>query len=97
MENTDVLNQVARLVGQMKEQQAMSLIDPREFGRLEAQVSALESKMDDLETKVDAVDTKLNRLVELASEGKGGIRTLWFVGTVVAFFLGWFGSDKILK
>ena len=65
-------------------------IDPREFGRLEADVAALK-------TKVGEIDKKLDTLVALASEGRGGIRALWFAGTVVAGFLGWIGADKLLK
>lgn len=76
---------IGRLDDQMGEQ-----IDPREFGRLEADVASLK-------LKVGEIDKKLDTLVALASEGKGGIRALWFAGTVVAGVLGWFGAERIFK
>jgi hypothetical protein len=66
------------------------MIDPREFGKLEAEVAALNKRVASMEEKID-------QLVTLASEGKGGIRALWFAGSVVAGVLGWFGADKIAK
>ncbi len=66
------------------------MIDPREFGKLEAEVSSLKQQ-------VSSMDAKIDQLVTLASEGKGGIRALWFAGSVVAGVLGWFGADKIAK
>lgn len=68
----------------------MSNIDPVEFGEIKGQVAALKEK-------VEAIDDKLDQLVTLASEGKGGIRALWFAGSVVAGFLGWIGADKVMK
>ena len=41
-------------------------IDPREFGRLEAQVEALQSQLNDLSVDVKA-------LLELANRSKGGL------------------------
>jgi hypothetical protein len=66
------------------------MIEPREFGKLEAEVAALKIQVATMEAKID-------QLVTLASEGKGGIRALWFAGSVVAGVLGWFGADKIAK
>lgn len=66
------------------------MIDPREFGKLEAEVASLKQQ-------VSSMDAKIDQLVTLASEGKGGIRALWFAGSVVAGVLGWFGADKIAK
>lgn len=66
------------------------MIDPIDYGQLKGKVDALEAKLDNIATKVD-------RLVHLASEGKGGIRALWFAGSVVAGVLGWLGADRIFK
>lgn len=82
---------VTRLEEQMTEQ-----INPREFGRLEADVGALKSTVADMRTEIAEQGKKLDQLIGLASEGKGGIRALWFAGSVVAGVLGWLGADKIL-
>lgn len=66
------------------------MIDPIDYGQLKGKVDALEAKLDNIAQKVD-------KLVHLASEGKGGIRALWFAGSVVAGVLGWFGADKIFR
>ena len=65
-------------------------IDPVDYGELKGRVDALGKKIDSVEKKVD-------RLVTLASEGQGGIRALWFAGSVVAGVLGWIGADKLFK
>lgn len=66
------------------------MIDPIDYGQLKGKVEALAMKIDDIDKKVD-------RLVHLASEGKGGIRALWFAGSVVAGVLGWIGADRLLR
>ena len=66
------------------------MIDPREFGRVEAEVAALNKRVASMEEKID-------HLVTLASEGKGGIRALWFAGSIVGGVLAWFGADKFFK
>ena len=68
----------------------MSTVDPVEFGEIKGQVAALQKQ-------VEAIDSKVDQLVTLASEGKGGIRALWFAGSVVAGFLGWIGADRVFK
>lgn len=66
------------------------MIDPIDYGLLKGKVEALEQKIDNLNGKVD-------QLVHLASEGKGGIRALWFAGSIVAGVLGWVGADRFFK
>ena len=66
------------------------MIDPIDYGQLKGKVEALEQKIDNLNGKVDP-------LVHLASEGKGGIRALWFAGSIVAGIIGWVGADRLLK
>ena len=55
----------------------MSEIDPREFGKLEAQVEALQAEVHGLRQ-----DIKL--LLEMANKSKGG----FFVGMAIASFIG---------
>ena len=67
----------------------MSEIDPREFGKLEAQVEALQLEVHGLRQ-----DIKL--LLEMANKSKGGM----FVGMAIASFIGGlvtFVTDRLWK
>jgi hypothetical protein len=67
----------------------MSEIDPREFGKLEAQVEALQAEVHGLRQ-----DIKL--LLEMANKSKGGM----FVGMAIASFIGGiitFVADRLWK
>ena len=55
----------------------MSEIDPREFGKLEAQVEALQ-------IEVHALRQDIKLLLEMANKSKGGM----FVGMAIASFIG---------
>ena len=55
----------------------MSEIDPREFGKLEAQVEALQ-------VEVHALRQDIKALLEMANKSKGG----FFVGMAIASFIG---------
>ena len=55
----------------------MSEIDPREFGKLEAQVEALQ-------VEVHALRQDIKLLLEMANKSKGGM----FVGMAIASFIG---------
>jgi hypothetical protein len=55
----------------------MSEIDPREFGKLEAQVEALQ-------TEVYALRQDIKTLLEMANKSKGG----FFVGMAIASVVG---------
>ena len=55
----------------------MSDIDPREFGKLEAQVEALQ-------TEVHALRQDIKSLLEMANKSKGGM----FVGMAIASVVG---------
>ena len=55
----------------------MSEIDPREFGKLEAQVEALQ-------TEVHAMREDIKKLLEMANKSKGG----FFVGMAIASVVG---------
>jgi len=67
----------------------MSDIDPREFGKLEAQVEALQ-------TEVHALRQDIKTLLEMANKSKGGM----FVGMAIASFIGGlvtFVADRLWK
>ena len=55
----------------------MSEIDPREFGKLEAQVEALQSE-------VHAMREDIKQLLEMANKSKGGM----FVGMAISSIVG---------
>ena len=55
----------------------MSEIDPREFGKLEAQVEALQ-------TEVSGLREDIKLLLEMANKSKGG----FFVGMAIASVIG---------
>jgi hypothetical protein len=67
----------------------MAEIDPREFGKLEAQVAALQ-------TEVSAMRDDIKLLLEMANKSKGGM----FVGMAIASVVGGFISfiaTKVMK
>lgn len=67
----------------------MSEIDPREFGKLEAQVEALQAE-------VHALRQDIRELLEMANKSKGGM----FVGMAIASVVGGmisFIATKVLK
>ena len=57
----------------------MSDIDPFEYGKLTAQVTALQDK-------VDSMETDIKSLLELANKGRGG----FFAGILIASAIGGF-------
>ncbi|CAB4136640.1 hypothetical protein UFOVP308_37 [uncultured Caudovirales phage] len=67
----------------------MSEIDPREFGKLEAQVEALQAE-------VHGLRQDIKQLLEMANKSKGGM----FVGMAIASFIGGlvtFVADRLWK
>ena len=67
----------------------MSEIDPREFGKLEAQVEALQNE-------VHALRQDIKALLEMANKSKGGM----FVGMAIASLVGGvisFIATKVLR
>lgn len=76
---------LAEVVSRLEE----SMIDPREFGRIEAEVKALQAE-------VAALRADMKTLLELANQGRGG---LW-VGMSVAGIVGsiaTFVAGKLLR
>jgi hypothetical protein len=67
----------------------MADIDPREFGKLEAQVASLQ-------LEVSAMRDDIKQLLEMANKSKGGM----FVGMAIASVVGGlisFLASKVLK
>ena len=67
----------------------MSEIDPREFGKLEAQVESLQAE-------VQAMREDIKALLEMANRSKGG----FFVGMAIASIVGGiisFIATKVMK
>jgi hypothetical protein len=64
----------------------MSEIDPREFGKLEAQVEALQAE-------VSAMRDDIKVLLEMANKSKGG----FFVGMAIASVIGGIISFVVTK
>ena len=61
------------------------MIDPREFGKMEAKVEALTAEVAELNAKVD-------RLLEAVNQGRGGIMTMLSIGAAISAVIGWFSS-----
>lgn len=57
-----------------------TMIDPREFGRLEGAVTALKTELDSVKAKQTQMDVKLDMVLERLSEAKGGWRALMLLG-----------------
>ncbi len=67
----------------------MSEIDPREFGKLEAQVEALQNE-------VHAMRSDIKQLLEMANKSKGG----FWVGMMIASAIGGlltFIGDRVFR
>jgi hypothetical protein len=72
------------------------MIDPRDFGRLEAEVKSLQSSNAALQTQIESLTRDVKELLALANQGRGG---LWF-GMAIASGVGGFATwafDHILR
>jgi hypothetical protein len=67
----------------------MPEIDPREFGKLEAQVASLQ-------LEVSAMRDDIKLLLEMANKSKGGMFVGMAIASVVGGFISFFAS-KVLK
>jgi hypothetical protein len=75
-----------------------SMIDPREFGRLEGAVAALKTELDDVKTKQATIDAKLDQVLDKLSEAKGGWKLLMAMGGAAATLGGlitWFATHTV--
>lgn len=75
-----------------------TMIDPREFGRLEGAVSALKTELDSVKLKQAQMDVKLDLVLDKLSEAKGGWRALMMLGgagATLGGFITWFFTHNI--
>lgn len=63
----------------------MSSIDPREFGRLEAEVKSLSDQVESMQKDIKA-------LLALANKGKGGFWMGMTMASFVGGFISWIAS-----
>ena len=59
-------------------------IDPVKYGVLWQKVQDYERRFDEMSAKIDKMETSIDRLVEMANQGKGG----FWMGMVVVSALG---------
>lgn len=97
----DDLRSVYRQMDYLADQVAKveeTMIDPREFGRLEGAVSALKTELDSVKVKQAQMDVKLDLVLDKLSEAKGGWRALMLLGGAGATLGGlatWFLTHSI--
>jgi hypothetical protein len=88
------LDYMAAVVSRLEE----SMIDPREFGRLEGAVAALKTELDSVKDRQVAIDGKLDQVLDKLSEAKGGWRLLMALGGAAATLGGiiaWFATHSV--
>jgi len=59
---------------------------------LEVKIAVLTKRMDTMEKTIERMSGRVEHLCRLADQGRGGIRTLWAVGTVVSILAGVVGA-----
>lgn len=72
-------------------------IDPVKYGVLWQKVQDYERRFDEMSAKIDKLETNIERLVELANQGKGsfyaGMVMVSAVGSVVGYLSHWVGKS----
>ena len=72
-------------------------IDPVKYGVLWQKVQDYERRFDDMSAKIDKLETNIERLVELANQGKGsfyaGMVMVSAVGSVLGYISHWIGKS----
>ena len=72
-------------------------IDPVKYGVLWQKVQDYERRFDDMSAKIDKLETNIERLVELANQGKGsfyaGLVMVSAVGSVLGYISHWLGKS----
>lgn len=85
------------IVGQVTKMEE-TMIDPREFGRLENSVDNLKKEVDEIKVKQAQMDLKIDMVLERLSEAKGGWRALMLLGgagATLGGFVTWFFTHTI--
>ena len=71
----------------------MTMIDPVQFGRLEARVEAVSTRIDSVDRSVQAIDTKLDTVLNTLAEKRGERRmataVAGFGGSLLGILFGW--------
>ena len=72
-------------------------IDPVKYGVLWQKVQDYERRFDEMSSKIDKLETNIERLVELANQGKGsfyaGMVMVSAVGSVLGYLSHWLGKS----
>jgi hypothetical protein len=72
-------------------------IDPVKYGVLWQKVQDYERRFDEMSAKIDKLETNIDKLVELANQGKGsfwaGMVMVSAVGSVLGYISHWIGKS----
>lgn len=72
-------------------------IDPVKYGVLWQKVQDYERRFDEMSAKIDKLETNIERLVDLANQGKGsfyaGLVMVSAVGSVLGYLSHWLGKS----
>lgn len=72
-------------------------IDPVKYGVLWQKVQDYERRFDEMSAKIDKLETNIERLVELANQGKGsfwaGMVMVSALGSVLGYISHWIGKS----
>ncbi len=72
-------------------------IDPVKYGVLWQKVQDYERRFDEMSAKIDKLETNIDKLVDLANQGKGsfyaGMVMVSAVGSVIGYLSHWVGKS----
>jgi hypothetical protein len=72
-------------------------IDPVKYGVLWQKVQDYERRFDEMSAKIDKLETNIDKLVEMANQGKGsfyaGMVMVSAVGSVLGYLSHWLGKS----
>jgi len=72
-------------------------IDPVKYGVLWQKVQDYERRFDEMSAKIDKLETNIDKLVELANQGKGsfyaGLVMVSAIGSVLGYISHWIGKS----
>ena len=76
---------------------APETIDPIRYGVLWQKVQDYERRFDEMSAKIDKLETNIDKLVDLANQGKGsfyaGMVMVSAVGSVMGYLSHWLGKS----
>ena len=76
---------------------APETIDPIRYGVLWQKVQDYERRFDEMSAKIDKLETNIDKLVDLANQGKGsfyaGLVMVSAVGSVMGYLSHWLGKS----